>query len=131
MSALLEQDIVFDTDPATLYNAYLNAKQHSAFTKAPATIEPSEGAAFTLYGGGVEGRNIELIENQRIVQAWRGADWASGHYSLVTFELTPHKGGTQLHLTHSAFPEGAGDHLDGGWHKMYWEPIKAWLASTR
>ena len=86
--------------------------------------------AFNLYGGGVEGRNIELVENERIVQAWRGADWPAGHYSIVTFEFKPQDSGTVLVLNHTGFPGGAGDHLQAGWHKMYWEPLKAWLDSA-
>ena len=33
---------------------------------------------------------------------------------------------TKVILDHSGFPDDAAEHLDGGWHKMYWEPLKAY-----
>lgn len=82
----------------TLFEAYLDATKHSEFTGAPATIEPVEGSAFSLYGGGVEGRNVELVENLRLAQAWRGADWSEGIYSIVRMEFREKNGETLLIL---------------------------------
>jgi hypothetical protein len=42
-----------------------------------------------MFGGMIIGRNVELVPNQRIVQAWRPtADFPKGPYSLVKIELT-------------------------------------------
>jgi hypothetical protein len=38
----------------------------------------AEGACFSLFGGWVSGRQIELAPNERITQAWRMTDWAPG-----------------------------------------------------
>jgi hypothetical protein len=35
----------------------------------------------------VLGRNIELIPNRRIVQAWRAKPWEGGIYSIAKSEL--------------------------------------------
>jgi hypothetical protein len=35
---------------------------------------------------------------------------------------------TKLILEHHGFPEGNADHLDPGWHQMYWEPLRKYLA---
>ena len=75
----------------------------------------------------ITGRNIELIPEQRIVQAWRVGNWPEGIYSIVKFELTADGTATKLVLDHTAFLEGAADHLDPGWHQMYWEPLKKYL----
>ncbi len=34
---------------------------------------------------------------------------------------------TKLTLHHVGFPEGNGEHLESGWPKMYWEPLKKYL----
>jgi len=34
---------------------------------------------------------------------------------------------TKLILEHAPFPEGNAPHLESGWHKMYWEPLKKYL----
>ena len=64
----------------------------------PATISPAPGGAFSLFGGYITGRQIELTPNERIVQAWRSASWPAGAYSIATFALIEQ-----------------GDRLDGLW----------------
>jgi activator of HSP90 ATPase len=117
-----------------VYDTLLNAKRFSEFTGgAPAEIDAKVGGAFSCFGGVITGRNIELLPNQRIVQAWRAAMWPEGHYSIVKFELQPHGSETRLVMDHAGFPEEMRAHLngeeaDGGWHRQYWEPLKKYLA---
>ena len=81
-----------------------------------------------MFGGMIVGRNIELVPGQRIVQAWRPADWPAGLYSLVRFQLKPATAGTTVILDHSSFPAGDFDSLTSGWYEHYWEPLKKFLA---
>jgi activator of HSP90 ATPase len=74
----IHQEIDFHALPARIYEVLLDARQFSAFTKDTADIQPTVGAAFRLFGGRIEGRNIELLANKRIVQAWRSTSWAPG-----------------------------------------------------
>ena len=87
------------------------------------------GGAFTLFGGHLVGRNIELIPNERIVQAWRVVDWNPGVYSIVKFELTDQGSSTKILFDHAGFPAGKGQHLAVGWTANYWEPLQKYLAS--
>src|ERR1700685_2971926 len=79
----IHQTIEFKATAARIYEVLLDAKQFSAFTKDTAEVQPQPGAAFRLFGGRIEGRNIELVPNRRIVQAWRPASWTPGIYSIV------------------------------------------------
>jgi uncharacterized protein YndB with AHSA1/START domain len=97
--------------PQRIYEILRNSKQFAAFTGMPSNIDPAAGGAFSMFGGVIVGRNIELIPNQRIVQAWRPTHWDPGVYSIVKFELKPQGSGTLLILDHSGFPEGEYDHL--------------------
>jgi len=81
-----------------------------------------------MFGGLIMGRNVELIANQRIVQAWRPASWEAGVYSIVKFELKEQSAGARIVLDHTGFPEGKFGGLDSGWHERYWEPLKKFLA---
>ncbi len=83
----IHQEIDFKTAPARIYATLLDAKQFSAFTKDAAEIEPQPGAAFKLFGGRIEGRNVELSPNQRIVQAWRPASWPRNQRSRRLCDL--------------------------------------------
>jgi activator of HSP90 ATPase len=124
----IHYDIDFKTSPGRIYAAILDQKQFAAFSGLPATIDPAPGGAFSMFGGMIQGRTIELVENRRIVQAWRPGHWAAGIYSIVHFEFMPRRTETTLVFDHTAFPAGDYDSLDSGWHAHYWEPLKKYLA---
>ena len=129
MRTSLHQEIELNATPERIFNVLLDSKQFATFTGMPATIDPSPGGAFHTFGGLVEGRNVELIPHQRIVQAWRPTHWDPGVYSIVHFELKAASSGTALVLDHTGFPEGEFDHLDPGWYLRYWDPLKKYLAA--
>jgi activator of HSP90 ATPase len=114
----LEAD--FTASPQRLYEALLDSKQFSAFSARPAEINREVGGAFWLFDGHIVGRNVELIPNQRIVQAWRVVDWPEGVYSIVKFEFKAKGSGTHLVFDHTGFPEDLRDHLAAGWESNYW-----------
>jgi len=133
MTNAIQQEIVFKASPKRVYDALLDSKQFSEFTGAPAEINREPGGAFSCFGGVIAGRNIELLPDQRIVQAWRVAMWPEGLYSIVKFELQPQGSETRLVMDHVGFPQQMRAHLngeeaDGGWHRQYWEPLKKYLA---
>jgi len=123
----IHQEIDFNAPPARIYEILLDAKQFSAFSKDTAEIRPEAGGAFRLFGGRIEGRNVELVPNQRIVQAWRPAAWPAGVYSIVRFELVAHGSGTRINFDHTGFPEANWEHLNEGWPRNYWEPLRSYL----
>lgn len=127
MRTSLHQEISLKTAPQHIFDVLLDAKQFAAFAGLPAEIDPRPGGTFKTFGGLIEGRNVELISAQRIVQAWRPASWDAGLYSIIHFELKPEEAGTLLILDHTGFPEGDYDHLLFGWNTRYWGPLKRYL----
>ncbi|MGH7320090.1 MAG: SRPBCC domain-containing protein [Candidatus Rokuibacteriota bacterium] len=123
----IHQEIAVNASPERVYRALTDAKQFGELTGAPAEIAPEAGGTFSCFGGAIVGRNLELVPNQRLVQAWRVTAWPPGVYSIVKFELQPEGSGTRVVLDHSAFPEDQRAHLDPGWHTNYWEPLKKHL----
>jgi activator of HSP90 ATPase len=109
----------------------LDSKQFGAFSGDAAEISPEAGGTFSMFGGRIVGRNIELVPNQRIVQAWREASWGPGVYSLVKFELKEQGSKTKVVLDHTGFGEGDFEHLNPGWKMRYWDPLEKFLASNR
>jgi activator of HSP90 ATPase len=125
----IHQEVTFKASPAVLYEALMNAKQFTIVSGAPAEISRDVGGPWSAYGGLILGRNVELVPNQRIVQAWRSKDWPEGTYSIVKFELRVEGLGTRVVLDHVGFPEGKAEHLAEGWQKHYWEPLQKYLTS--
>jgi uncharacterized protein YndB with AHSA1/START domain len=125
--AKIHHEVTFDAPPAKVYRALLDPAQHAKFTGAPAEIGPSPGDVWSAFGGKISGRNIELVDGVRIVQSWRAANWPEGAHSVVKFELTPEGEGTKLVLDHDALADDQVSHIDGGWPKMYWDPLRKYL----
>jgi activator of HSP90 ATPase len=126
-SITIHQEIDFSASPQRVYEALLDAKQFAAFSGMPAEINREVGGAFSLFKGHIVGRNVELVPNQRIVQAWLTADWPEGAYSIVRFELLTQGSGTHLVFDHIGFPEGLRDHLAEGWEGHYWSLLKKYF----
>lgn len=127
----IHQTIQLPASPEAVYEQLTDAAKFSAMSGgAPAEVDPEAGGAFALFGGMIEGRNVECLPGRRLVQAWRAKSWDAGVYSLVRFELEAGPdGGTRLVMDHAAFPEGQAEHLDAGWHANYWKPMVAALTA--
>ncbi len=124
----LHQEVEIKASAHRIYDALLDSKQFAAFTGMSAEISREVGGTFTMFGGLIVGRNVELTPEQRIVQAWKPANWSPGVYSLVKFEIKERSGQSTIVLDHTGFPEGNFRHLDSGWYQRYWEPLKKFLA---
>ena len=126
-SIVIHQESDYAATPDRLYEALLDSKQFTAFSGRPAEIDRAVGGAFSLFGGHIIGRNLELLPNRRIVQAWRVVTWPEGAYSIVRFDLQPNAAGTHLSFDHIGFPAGLHDHLAEGWESNYWNLLKEYF----
>jgi activator of HSP90 ATPase len=137
----IHHEPVFKASRKRVYGALTDTKQFDkvmhlsaammsgmAPAKSPAEISREAGGAFSLFGGYVTGRQIELVPNERIVQVWRAGSWDPGCYSLAKFVLIEQGAGTKIIFDHTGFPAGLADHLAQGWRTNYWEPLEKFLA---
>jgi activator of HSP90 ATPase len=137
----IHQEVVFKAARKRVYEALTDAKQFDkiiqlsaairsgmALPKKPTEINAEPGGAFTIYGGHIVGRHIELVPGERIVQAWRVVVWDPGVYSIAKFVLVEDGASTKLVFDHTGFPIGQAEHLAEGWKGNYWEPLEKYLA---
>jgi uncharacterized protein YndB with AHSA1/START domain len=124
----IHQEVTLSAPPARVYKALVDSNEFARFTGAPAGGDAIEGSPFFGFGGHVSGRHVELIPDQRVVQAWRAKTWPEGTYSIVRFELQADGSGTKLVFDHRGFPEDAKEHLAQGWHANYWDKLAKHVA---
>jgi activator of HSP90 ATPase len=127
MSKLIRQSATFKAAPEEVYEALMDSKKHAAFTGAAAKIGREVGDRFSAYDGYIEGTNIALVRNKKIVQMWRGSDWPEGEYSNVTFKLNKIGGDTHLSFRQSGVPDNQYKAIKQGWIDFYWEPMRKML----
>ena len=136
----IHQEPSFKASPARIYEALTDALQFQKISilsgagaalpldKNPTQISRELGGPFSIFGGYIVGRQLELLPNQRIVQAWRVTSWPAGIFSIAKFELVIQPSGTKIVFDHIGFPAGAAEHLANGWNEHYWQPLEKLLA---
>jgi uncharacterized protein YndB with AHSA1/START domain len=136
----IHQEAVFKASRERVYEALTDAKQFDKVIQLsgvlqsmhlgdkPAEISREVGGAFAVFGGYITGRHVELVPNERIVQAWRTGGWPPGVYSIAKFELVEQGSGTKIVFDHTGFPKGEAEVLASGWKAHYWEPLEKLLA---
>lgn len=126
----IHQEVTIDAPPSKVYKALVDADEFAAFSGMPAEIDATEGGSFSCFGTFIVGRNIELVPNRRVVQAWRVFNWPEGVYSIATFDLSEAAGGkTKLVFDQSGVPESEAEHIEQGWPEKYWQPLRKHLES--
>ncbi|HEV3189826.1 MAG TPA: SRPBCC domain-containing protein [Polyangiaceae bacterium] len=123
----IHQETTFPAPPSRIYKVLVDLNEFAQATGAPTSGGSTEGAAFTAFGGHITGRQVELVPDKRVVQAWRAKTWAEGVYSIVRFELHAEGKGTKLVFDHDGFPEDQKEHLSSGWRAMYWDKIAKYV----
>lgn len=124
----IKQKTLIPATPDEVYNAFIEAKEHSAFTGSKATCDPKIGGEFTAWDGYISGRNLELVKGKKIVQEWSTTDWPD-KFPPSRLELTfkEAKGGTEISMIHSNVPAEQADDLAEGWNEFYWKPLKEYF----
>ena len=66
---------------------------------------------------------IELVRRERVVQAWRLAEWEQGVYSIVRSTLALEGGGTRVVVDKDGYPANFHDVLANNWRQIYFKPM--------
>jgi len=114
--------------PDKLFDMYLDAKAHAAFTGFPVTIAACAGAPFRAFNDMLSGTIIHVAPKRLIVQTWRSANWpVTAIDSVLTLSFWPENNGARIELVHANVPEEDFAGVSQGWEKYYWTPWRALL----
>mgnify|MGYP001575950351 CR=1 FL=1 len=121
--------VVIKAPAHEIYEALMDSRKHSKLTGDKSSISRKVGGKIKAYGKYIEGKNLKLVKDKKIVQLWRASDWPKKHFSTVTFLLKEKKGKTTLLFTQIKVPIlGKGmDVTAPAWNLYYWRPLKLML----
>lgn len=103
--------------PGDVFAALTNPFTIQLWTGEPAEMSTEPGSEFSMWGGSIAGKNIELIPDQMIRQEWYFGEQVAD--SIVTIKLHPHKKGTSAELLHTNIPDEEFDNFVEGWNESY------------
>jgi len=132
MKPRIEQSVKFPCSPEMLFEMYMDSAKHSASTGARAQITRRAGGRFTAFDGALRGRNLLIVPNRMVVQAWRSTAFKPDDPdSILVLEFSNAPGGACVHMVHVNVPAQDHQGVSKGWPKFYWKPWKAYLAASK
>ncbi|HMD32354.1 MAG TPA: SRPBCC domain-containing protein [Candidatus Acidoferrales bacterium] len=132
MTKAIQQSTKFNATPQALYEMYMDSKQHSAATGGSARLSRKPGGEFTAWNGMLRGKNLLLVPNRMIVQAWRSCNFpSSAPDSILILSFTKEGSGTRVDLVHVNVPPQDYKGVSKGWPTYYWKPWKRHLAKQK
>ncbi len=93
---------------------------------AEAEMSTEVGSEFSLFDGDILGKNLEFIENKKIVQQWYFGE--NNEASIVSIKLHPHKQGCSVELRHTNIPDEAYNEIVEGWNDIYFAALEDFYA---
>jgi len=103
--------------PEDVYRALTNPATIQLWSGEHAEMSTVPGSEFSLWEGSIAGRNLEFVEDKKIVQQWYFGEQEAE--SVVTIILHPDKKGTSAELKHTNIPDEAYADIVEGWQDAY------------
>ncbi|MBU0474725.1 MAG: SRPBCC domain-containing protein [Bacteroidetes bacterium] len=129
MTDNIKLSITVPVEPNIIYNAWLDSKTHSAFTRSKVHINKKVGSRFTAVDGYVEGELKQMILSKQIVMSWRTTDFPDdAEDSLLTVNFENLNGATKVVLLHENLPEGDGKKYRKSWKDNYFVHMKDYFS---
>lgn len=86
-------------------------------------ISKKVGATFTAFDGMRTGKNLLILPNRLIVQAWRAKPWKNTDLdSILILYFTQIRGRAKISLVHVNDPSYDYAGVKMGWPEYYWKP---------
>ncbi|MEK0420917.1 MAG: ATPase [Bacteroidetes bacterium] len=108
---------IIPAPPEEVYMALTYAPSLSLWAGENIEMRTEPETPFSIFDGGITGKNILFEPNHKIVQHWDFGD--SDSPSEVTIKLHPHKKGCSVEVRHTNIPEEAWDDITTGWDDTY------------
>jgi len=106
-----------NAEPSDVYAALTNPYTIELWTGYPAQMSTEPGSEFSLWEGDITGKNIEFVQDKKVVQEWYFGD--QPEKSLVTITITPDKENSQVTVEHSNIPDEEFSDIAEGWKDYY------------
>ena len=130
MRSIIYQSVLLPAPASLLFDMYVDASQHAAFTSHPVTIGEDSGCEFRAFDDMLSGTMLKVIRPRLIVQSWRSMkfnDEDQDSTLILSFEEQGEEG--RIDLVHLDVPESDYDGVNEGWEKFYWIPWREYLNS--
>lgn len=106
-----------NAEPSDVYSALTNPYTIELWSGYPAEMSTEPGSEFSLWEGDITGKNIEFIQDKKLIQEWYFGDQTEK--SIVTISVFPDKDNSSVTVEHTNIPDEEFDDIAEGWREYY------------
>lgn len=106
-----------NAEPSDIYAALTNPSTIELWSGYPAEMSTEPGSEFSLWEGDITGRNLEFIQDKKVVQEWYFGDHTDK--SIVTINISPDCESSLVTVEHTNIPDGDFSEISEGWREFY------------
>ena len=106
-----------NAEPSDVYSAITNPYTIELWSCYPAQMSTEPGSDFSLWEGDITGRNIEFVQDKKVVQEWYFGD--QPEKSIVTITITSDRENSEVTVEHTNIPDEEFINIAEGWREYY------------
>lgn len=110
-----------NAEPSDIYSAITNPYTIELWSGYPALMSTEPGSEFSLWEGDITGKNLEFIQDRKVVQEWYFGDQAEK--SIVTITILAERGNSIINVEQSNIPDEEFRDIAEGWREYYFDAI--------
>jgi activator of HSP90 ATPase len=111
-----------------VYRTMLDPLKHGKMIGAEVLCDPRIGGRFSVGGGLIEGRILELEQGREIVLAWKTADWpGNAEPSRLKWRFAPAEYGARVSISHTRLPADSHEAMTQEWTTRYWASMERYF----
>lgn len=114
-----------NAETSDVYSALTNPYTIELWSGYSAVMSEEPGSEFSLWEGDITGRNLEFVQDKKIVQEWYFDD--QPEKSVVTITLQPDKDDSVVIVEHTNIPDEDFADIAEGWREYYIGAIMSFL----
>jgi activator of HSP90 ATPase len=114
-----------NAEPSDIYAAITNPITIELWSGYPAEMSTEPGSEFSLWEGDITGKNIEFIQDKKVVQEWYFGDQTEK--SIVTIIITPDRENSNISVEQTNIPDEEYSGIAEGWREYYFDAIKSFF----
>ena len=106
-----------NAEPSDIYSAITNPYTIELWSGYPAKMSTEPGSEFSLWEGDITGKNIEFVQDKKVVQEWYFGEQTEK--SVVTISIVPDGENSEVTVEHSNIPDEEFSSIAEGWREYY------------
>eukprot|EP01134_Creolimax_fragrantissima_P006860 CFRG6860T1 len=115
----------FKCSASDAYSVFTDPQKVQAWAQTGVKMVPEVGHEWSLFGGNVTGKFLELEPSKMIKQTWRFSSWAGSHHSEVTITFDQGSSSTAVSINQTGVPKAEAEKVKEGWRQNYLKRINS------